>query len=540
MALHMMPRTTNLLTANQSSVETDLTGLSRWPVGDTEFIRDTSIAWQGGASARLTRINVAGIMAISSAGFYVPVTPVVVYTSSVCARAEVAAGRRWQLELRWLRADSSTIGAVFTPLTAHTPGAWVRLAVTGTSPADAAFAIMMVWLESAAVGERLWWDGALLEPKSYPTSWHLGGSTRAAQKLSTVTPSVLPSDCGIGAIVKMDLASTQTGLPSMTFARQGGYHLYLDTVDKKLKCTNGVVTVATPALTWAVGGVIDGYGGRIDGKLFVRARVNAGAAQYAEAVADHVDSGTLFYGGERNIGLDFDGVDDFLAVTDYAGIQNIFDGGGTVAAWIKPRGMGGANLGKVYSKAQSLLRLFDLSAGTAYLQLIREFSTTNGEWRTTNRVITLDTMHHVQVAYNSGSVANVPVIRIDGSEVGVTTLTAPVGTRVTDVGSNLIIGNRVATDRSFNGQISNFRMWRGIRPNADDRFLRLIGNEANLAAAWPMDECTGATALNIVAGGNNAAITGSVWAAEQVMHGKVYDVRRDDRRKDVAAKLGVS
>ena len=209
MALHMMPRTTNLLTANQSSVETDLTGLSRWPVGDTEFIRDTSIAWQGGASARLTRINVAGIMVISSAGFNVPVTPVVVYTSSVCARAEVAAGRRWQLELRWLRADSSTTGAVFTPLTAHTPGAWVRLAVTGTSPADAAFAIMLVWLESAAVGERLWWDGALLEPKSYPTSWHLGGATRAPESLTLPTAGVLNPQEGT-----VEVAFIRTGTPS--------------------------------------------------------------------------------------------------------------------------------------------------------------------------------------------------------------------------------------------------------------------------------------------------------------------------------------
>lgn len=377
-----------------------------------------------------------------------------------------------------------------------------------------------------------------LEKNAYPTPWHLGGSTRTAQKLSTITPSVLPPDCGIGKTAKMDLASTQTGLPSMTFARQGPYHVWLDAADLKLKCTNGVVTVATPALTWAVDGIIDGYGGRIDGKLFVRAQVNGGAAQYAEAVADHVDSGTLFYAGERNIGVDFDGVDDLLTVTQYAAINNIFDGGGTVETWIKPRSLGGNSNGRICVKGYELMPE-NLIGDTYRLRFTVPFSTTGGSWRT-NNILTLGQLIHLQFKYNSDAVENTPALLLNGVSQAVLTSTSPVGTRTTNAGTNMIIGNLAAGNHSFDGLISNFRMWRGMRADANDRFLRLIGNEANLAAAWPMDECTGATALNIVAGGNNAAITGSIWAAEQVVHGKVYDVRQDVRRSDVAAKLGVS
>ena len=375
-----------------------------------------------------------------------------------------------------------------------------------------------------------------LERYSYKTPWHKV-NTRAAQKLSTVTPSTLPSDCGIGATVKMDLASTQTGLPSMTFARQGPYHVWLDAADKKMKCTNGVVTVATPALAWAVDGVIDGYGGRIDGKLFVRAVVNGGAAQYAEAVADHVDSGTLFYAGERSIGVDLDGIDDLLTVIDYAAIQNIFDGGGTIEFLINIRKYGGS---KRYFQKGLWRVTTDILYGdeiSSYIEF--PFSTTSGAWGAGVPRLKEGRLDHFQISYNSDSVDNNPTVRINGTNAPVSRAQAPVGTRTSNVGQNLILGSS-GSGGYLDGMISNFRMWKGERPASNDRFLRLVGNEANLAAAWPMDECQGTTALNIVAGGNNAAITGGVWAAEQVMHGKVYDVRQDVRRSDVAAKLGVS
>ena len=373
-----------------------------------------------------------------------------------------------------------------------------------------------------------------LERYSYKTPWHKV-NTRAAQKLSVITPSIPPSDFGIGATVKMDLASTQTGLPSMTFVRQGPYHVWLDAADKKMKCTNGVVTVATPALTWAVNGVIDGYGGRIDGKLFVRARVNAGAAQYAEAVADHVDSGTLFYGGERNIGLDFDEVDDLLTVTDYAAIQNIFNGGGTVEMWIKPTVVSATT--RVICGKNTNTRINTYSS---ILYIEQMFSTARGQWHTGAGAVIAGVPMHIMVAYDCSSVNNDPTLYLNGVPVAVTEAMTPIGTYTTDAGTNLFIGRHITAINYWAGSIWDVRYWNTKKANADDRFLRLVGNEANLAAAWPMDECTGATSLNIVAGGNNAAITGSVWAAEQVMHGKVYDVRRDDRRKDVAAKLGVS
>ena len=519
--LHMMPRTTNLLTANQSSVETDTTGFT---ATNSSINRVINEAWHGVASLEVITNNGA-----AGEGFGLPLTsliPSVTYTYSIYLKGSGTVYLQLSEFTSGWAGLGDTNGSTIT-LTSQ----WQRASVTRTFGATGTNANLRV-LTNVKQGITFYADGIQLIQSSFSLPWHLGGSTRAAQKLSVITPSTLPSDCGIGAIVKMDLASTQTGLPSMTFARQGPYHLYLDAADKKMKCTNGTVTVATPALTWAVNGVIDGYGGRIDGKLFVRAVVNGGAAQYAEAVADHVDSGTLLHVAERNIGLDFDGVDDLLTVTNYAGIQNIFDGGGTVEAWVKPRSAGvGHVTGSLFTKGTEMMRF----SGSPILHFIHPFSTTGGRW---SWIVPLNELCHLQLTYNNSSVGNVPVLKINNNVLTRTLVTTPEGTRTSNATTNLIIGKFGTT--SWDGPIHGFRMWKGIRPDANDRFLRLIGNEANLAAAWPMDECTGATALNIVAGGNNAAITGGVWAAEQVVHGKVYDVRQDDRRKDVAAKLGVA
>ncbi|MFA5383620.1 MAG: hypothetical protein WC364_02975 [Eubacteriales bacterium] len=102
--------TTNLLTANQSSVETDLTGLeSNGPFGPETrtFTRDSSAGagWHGSASAKLTS-NYSGNQWISIKTVSTSISPNTAYSASINTRASVA-GRNQYLYIKWYTVAAS-------------------------------------------------------------------------------------------------------------------------------------------------------------------------------------------------------------------------------------------------------------------------------------------------------------------------------------------------------------------------------------------------------------------------------------------------
>ena len=185
---------------------------------------------------------------------------------------------------------------------------------------------------------------------------------------------------------------------------------------------------------------------------------------------------------------------DNVQVADAAAIQNIFDGGGTIEAIIRPDGMGGVSLGRVYDKAQHVIHVSGESGGKCRLVFFYSFSLASGGWQTTDRVITLGQIHTVKITYNADSTANNPAIEINGAPVGVTQTLVPSGTRVSDAGSALFIGNSSARTTTFDGLIDELRLWKG-------------GN-----LAWYSKFNTGSgTVLVDEINANNGAITGATW-----------------------------
>lgn len=181
--------TTNLLTANQASVETDLSGLNDWTTtGQHTFTRDTTRAWHGNACAKIIS-NYAGTqtVTIGTGNQYTPVTPSKVYTATI--HCSGTPGRTFGIGIQWYDASRAFISqAVSSPVPSS--DSWTKISLTQTSPANAAYAVIYNILHDAQQNDVLCFDGAQLEQKPYATSWQLPGSTRAAEVLTAPTAGV--------------------------------------------------------------------------------------------------------------------------------------------------------------------------------------------------------------------------------------------------------------------------------------------------------------------------------------------------------------
>jgi hypothetical protein len=167
--------TTNVLTANQSSAETDLTGFTS--VNGAVLAQDSSYAWHGKYSVKVsTPGSVAGEgVKISFTG-----NPNTVYTGSLYIRGNGTI----QVQL----INGSIYGTVQT-ITLINNSQWQRLdnfsmfcnggnvdlIISTTTPQQAIF----------------WIDGIQVEAGIYSTPWMIGGSTRAGETLTFPTAGIL-------------------------------------------------------------------------------------------------------------------------------------------------------------------------------------------------------------------------------------------------------------------------------------------------------------------------------------------------------------
>ena len=81
----------------------------------------------------------------------------------------------------------------------------------------------------------------------------------------------------------------------------------------------------------------------------------------------------------------------------------------------------------------------------------------DGAW--TIPTLGIDKLQTIALTYDSDSAANDPVIYIDGVSQTVTETSTPDATRTSDAANNLIVGNLDAGNRTFNGTISDVRIY---------------------------------------------------------------------------------
>ena len=177
----------------------------------------------------------------------------------------------------------------------------------------------------------------------------------------------------------------------------------------------------------------------------------------------------------RDGAWDFDQVSGNVAFDKPAAVDDIFNGGGTIQVFARPRTDGESSNGRLVSTG--VWELFvenQLSAdgGSVRVSFRHEFSGNDGTWDllgeendVTFRSLRLGSWQSIAVEYDSSDVANVPTFYVNGrpfraSLVQVTG--TPTGTAESDVGNQLLLGNRAADDRTYHGQIDVFLAWDGL------------------------------------------------------------------------------
>ena len=155
--------------------------------------------------------------------------------------------------------------------------------------------------------------------------------------------------------------------------------------------------------------------------------------------------------------LKYDGIDDVVVVTANSTFEDIFDGGGTVIAWINP-GSDGENgvaivleTGVVADTKGWMINCGGEAGGFITLRLFVRFDGgANGTWTTSTAIVPINIWSHIAFTYNADNVANTAIFYLNGVASGADEV-SPTGTRISDTGVALRLGNTSAGDRTFDG-----------------------------------------------------------------------------------------
>lgn len=151
---------------------------------------------------------------------------------------------------------------------------------------------------------------------------------------------------------------------------------------------------------------------------------------------------------------------DLLSIAAASSINNMFAGGATVFFVHKSESVGGGAFGRLMEKASGIIYLLtDASGGAQTIRIIQDFSAGNGDWATDNRVIVDDAPTISMLQYNSDNVNNNPTFETDGANSAFTEDGSPSGSSSDDSANPLIIGNRAATDRGYDGDIAEILIY---------------------------------------------------------------------------------
>jgi hypothetical protein len=160
---------TNVLTANQASLETDTTG---WQVAtNCSIARSTAEASSGSASLSLTATAIGTMAANTST--YVAVTPNLEFSATAEFKA-AATARSCSVGIEWYTSALVSISTTYGTASNDSTSAWSQKTVTATAPATAAFAKVYVRVASAIASEVHYADKIAFHAGASPT-WTKGG-----------------------------------------------------------------------------------------------------------------------------------------------------------------------------------------------------------------------------------------------------------------------------------------------------------------------------------------------------------------------------
>lgn len=219
-----------------------------------------------------------------------------------------------------------------------------------------------------------------------------------------------------------------------------------------------------------------------------------------------------------NWAVDFAGDNDYITITEYAGID-ITSGGITIEFWVKPD-VTNAFQGFVTKSnvADNQIQYNVYVYNDSKIRFYFYTGSATHTWTSTNDLLTAGTWSHVAISYTFGTGSSLKCY-VDGvDKAGAWSGTGGTG-NATPANNNepVKIGAYSTSQGYLNGKMCDVRIWNTARTQSDiihTMNKRLLGNETNLVAYFPLDEGTGTTATNLVSGGNNGTLTnvsGTYW-----------------------------
>ncbi len=164
-------RCQNLLTANQSTWETDLTGAS---ASSANISRNTGLGYAGTASLQVSPTSANTNQWAFLSG--IPVQPGKPY--SVQSQVRFSAAGQYALAISWRDSAGAQIGAEdSTGMTSILPGAWVLAKLENkTAPSTAVTAHVRLYVNLPSTADYGLFDAMQFEQNTVCLSWMLGGS----------------------------------------------------------------------------------------------------------------------------------------------------------------------------------------------------------------------------------------------------------------------------------------------------------------------------------------------------------------------------
>jgi len=172
-----------------------------------------------------------------------------------------------------------------------------------------------------------------------------------------------------------------------------------------------------------------------------------------------VDTDITYVPGKINDAASFNKSTSEITVSDVASIQNIFDNGGSVSVWIYALSDGQSETGTIFHKDTlifSILQSIPVTPGFIKLQFRQPNTGDDGWWRTATAPIPLKKWTFVTLTFNATTL-DTPTIYINGASTSLDVAISPTGTRNSDVGFDLIIGDNIFT--TFDGLMDDMRFY---------------------------------------------------------------------------------
>ena len=199
-------------------------------------------------------------------------------------------------------------------------------------------------------------------------------------------------------------------------------------------------------------------------------------------------------------GLDFDGVDDYVAIADSPSLT--MTNALTMEAWINPDTSTNVNRMIINKEGEYEVALFPndriywafANTDPGWVWHDTGYTVTNGEWT------------HIAVTYDNGTVSTY----VNGTLVDVYSGSGSLGDAHPTL-DDLRIGGRSnnPAGKFFDGRIDEVRIWNTARTQAEilaNLDANLTGSESGLAGYWNFNEGTGATANDPTAGSNTGTL----------------------------------